>query len=188
MKKIAITGGIGAGKSYVVRHLAQYGIEVFDCDAAAKELMRTSSLLRTQITQLIGMHAYHGEQPDKDVIARFILSSSEQMQALNDIVHPAVARSFEQTGLQWLESAILFESEFYQRTHLNKIVCVTAPLDIRITRIVQRDNITQEQAQQWIARQLPQEEVAARADYTIINDGIANIDSQINNILKNITK
>lgn len=184
MKKVAITGGIGAGKSYVVQRLEQQGIRVFDCDAVAKQLMRTSPHLRAQIIRLVGTHAYRGSEPDKAAIAQFILSNPERMAALNDIVHPAVAQAFEETGLQWLESAILFESNFHRRTPIDRIVCVTAPLEMRIARIVRRDNITREQALQWIARQLPQEEVAARSDFQIVNDGVADLDTQISNILK----
>ena len=101
--KIGITGGIGSGKSYVCRLLEQRGIEVYDCDAAAKRLIRTSTRLRQQLKELIG-------SLQKADISRFLLASEENQQAVNAIVHPAVFQDFEASGMQWMESAILYES------------------------------------------------------------------------------
>jgi dephospho-CoA kinase len=172
--KTGITGGIGSGKSYVCKLLAQRGIEVYDCDAAAKRLIRTSLHLRQQLKALIG-------SLDKAAISRFLLASEENQQAVNAIVHPAVFQDFEESGMQWMESAILFESGADKL--VDRVVVVTAPEEIRIERVMQRDGITREKALQWIARQWPQEQVKARADFEIINDGQADLNSQIERLL-----
>ena len=172
--KTGITGGIGSGKSYVCKLLAQQGIEVYDCDAAAKRLIRTSPHLRQQLKVLIG-------SLDKADISRFLLASEENQQAVNAIVHPAVFQDFEESGMLWMESAILFESGADKL--VDRIIVVTAPEEVRIQRIMQRDGITREKALQWIARQWPQEQVKARADIEIINDGQADINSQIEKLL-----
>lgn len=109
--KIAITGGIGSGKSYVCRLLEQRGIAVYDCDAAAKRLMRTSTTLQQQLKTLVGDAVYSADGVlQKPVLAEFLLASEANKLAINDIVHPAVATDFATSGQQWLESAILFES------------------------------------------------------------------------------
>ena len=172
--KTGITGGIGSGKSYVCKLLAQRGIEVYDCDAAAKRLIRTSPRLRQQLKALIG-------SLDKAAISRFLLANEENQQAVNAIVHPAVFQDFEESGMLWMESAILFESGADKL--VDRVVVVTAPEEIRIERVMQRDGITREKALQWIARQWPQEQVKARADFEIINDGQADLNSQIERLL-----
>lgn len=173
--KIGITGGIGSGKSYVCRLLKRRGIEVYDCDAAAKRLIRTSTRLRQQLKELIG-------SLQKADISRFLLASEENQQAVNAIVHPAVFQDFEESGMQWMESAILYESGADKL--VDKVVVVTAPEDVRIQRVMSRDGITREKALQWIARQWPQEQVKDRADYEIVNDGAADLDAQIEKLFK----
>lgn len=186
--KIAITGGIGSGKSYVCRLLNERGITIYDCDAAAKRLMRTSAKLRQQLTALIGPDAYEPNethQPyrlNKAVVAQFLLASPENAQALDAIVHPAVAHDFEQSGLSWMECAILFESGFDRL--VDKVIVVTAPEEVRIERVMRRDNITREKAMEWLSRQWPQEEVRRRADFEIINDGKQDLNQQINLIIE----
>ena len=175
--KIGITGGIGSGKSYVCKRLAKHGIEVYDCDAAAKRLIRTSPDLQQQIVRLVG-------SLDKAAMSRFLLASESNQQAMNAIVHPAVFRDFEQSGMQWMESAILFESG--ADTLVNKTVAVTAPQEVRIQRVIERDGITREKALQWMARQWSQADVMARADYIIVNDGVTDIDEQIESLLEKI--
>ena len=178
MKKIGITGGIGSGKSYVCKRLqAKYDIEVYDCDAAAKRLIRTSPDLQQQIIQLVG-------SLDKAAMSRFLLASEANQQAMNAIVHPAVFRDFQESGIQWMESAILFESGADKL--VDKSVVVTAPQEVRIQRVMQRDDITREKTLQWMNRQWSQDEVVAHADYEIVNDGIADIDQQIEQLLKTI--
>ena len=109
--------------------------------------------------------------------------TDEYKQAVNDVVHPAVARDFEQSSYEWMESAILFDSGFYRRIHLDFVVCVTAPVPVRIQRIMQRDHIPAEKAQQWIDAVMPQEELAARSDFEIVNDGEQNIEAQVRKLL-----
>ncbi len=127
--KIAITGGIGSGKSYVCRILEKQGIRVYDCDAGAKRLMRTDAGLQAGLKKLVGEEVYSAEGVlQKPVLAQFLLAGEANKQAVNDVVHPAVARDFEQSSYEWMESAILFDSGFYRRIHLDFVVCVTAPV------------------------------------------------------------
>ena len=186
--KIAITGGIGSGKSYVCRELGCRGIQVYDCDAGAKRLMRSDADLQAALSRLVGNEVYVDGVLQKPVLAKFLLACEANKQAVNDVVHPAVARDFERSGCDWLESAILFDSGFYKRTHFDYVVCVTAPVPVRLDRIMQRDHISREKAQQWIDAVMPQEELASRSDFEIVNDGKANIAEQVTALLTLLAK
>lgn len=182
--KIAITGGIGSGKSYVCKRLNDRGIDIYDCDTAAKRLIRSSQDIRQRLTALIGSNTYIDGRLNKAAVAEFLLASESNAKAIDNIVHPAVAQDFEQSGMTWMECAILYESGFNRL--VDRVIAVTAPTPLRIKRVAQRDSISESKAQEWINRQMDQEEVARRADYVIINDGKADIDSQIEHIINNI--
>lgn len=184
MKRIAITGGIGSGKSYVCRILKEKGIDVYDCDEAAKRLIRTSEAIRRGLTELIGTQVYDGERINKTVMAEFLLSSEENQRAINAIVHPAVGEDFLRSGKRWMECAILFESGFDRLVGYK--ICVVAPLEVRLQRIMKRDGLTCGKAMEWINRQMPQEEVSARCDFVIVNDGVADLQEQIENLNNSI--
>ena len=172
--KTGITGGIGSGKSYVCKLLALRGIEVYDCDAAAKRLMRTSPDIQKMLTELIG-------STEKVDIAHFLLQDEANAKAIDAIVHPAVFRDFEESGIEWMESAIMYESGIYQL--VDRVIVVTAPDELRIQRVMQRDGISREKVLQWMARQWPQEEVRQRADFEIVNDGVASLNEQLEELL-----
>ena len=189
--KFGITGGIGSGKSFVCKRLQLRGIDVYDCDAAAKRLINTDADIRRKLTALIGPEAYIsvpngsivGTTPtvlNKAAVARFLLDSESNAKAIDDIVHPAVFRDFQESGIEWMESAIMYESGIYRL--VDRVIVVTAPLEVRIQRVMKRDGITREKVLEWMQRQWPQDEVRRRADYEIINDGQADIDAQIDHL------
>ena len=194
--KIGITGGIGSGKSYVCRLLEQQGYTVYDCDSAAKRLIRTSPFIRRRLTALIGPETYFKESGDgsqesveyilnKKVVAEFLLKSEDNARAIDRIVHPAVFRDFIESGMEWMESAIIYESGIYRL--VDRIIVVTAPEELRIQRVMARDEISREKVLEWMSRQLPQEEVRQRADYEIVNDGLTDLNQQLDEILKEIS-
>ena len=186
--KIGIAGGIGSGKSYVCQALRQRGYEVYDCDAAAKRLIRTSPDIRRELTALIGPDTYDAETGEfnKAAAARFLLASEANAQAIDAIVHPAVFRDFEASGLEWLESAIMFESGINRLMDI--VIAVVAPKELRIQRVMERDHISREKVLEWMSRQYPQREVIQRADFVLVNDGKANIEHQLNKIIEQCNK
>lgn len=183
--KTGIAGGIGSGKSYVCKLLAKRGINVYDCDDAAKRLMRTDEQLKEQLTKLIGPQTYVDGRLNKAAVATFLLSSEANAHAVDAIAHPAVFRDFEESGLLWMESAIMFESGADR--YVDNVVVVTAPEEVRIERIMKRDGISREKAQEWMQRQWPQEKVRQLAQYEIINDGRQDLDSQIADLLQKLS-
>lgn len=182
--KVGITGGIGCGKSYVCRKLSEKGIIVYDCDSAAKRIMNSSEAVRKAIIELIGTDAYADGQLDKTKVRAFLLASDANKQAINSIVHPAVAEDFKTSGISWMESAILFESGFDRL--VDHIVAITASEETRIARIMRRDGISESKARAWISQQWPQEKVAERADYIIVNDNDTDLDKQINDFINKL--
>ena len=183
--KIGITGGIGSGKSYICQQLKERGFQVYDCDAAAKRLIHTSPEIKRKLTNLVGTDAYIDGKLNKAAIAQFLLRSEASAKAIDNIVHPAVFQDFEESGMQWMESAIMYESGIYRL--VDKVIVVTAPQEVRIQRVMLRDHISRNEVLQWMQRQWPQEEIVKRADYEIINDGIADINTQIDNLQTRFT-
>jgi dephospho-CoA kinase len=171
--RYCLTGGIGAGKSYVCSLLREKGVEIYDTDNAAKKLIAQSPEIRQQLKELIG-------GLDKQTIAAFLLKSEENKLAINSIVHPAVIKDFLDSGYEWMECAIIYEAHLEQ--YVDKVIAVTAPREVRIERIMSRDGISRKEAEQWIDAQYPQEKVAERADFVIDNDGIKDLQKQIEEI------
>lgn len=171
--RYCLTGGIGAGKSYVCSLLREKGVEIYDTDNAAKRLIAQSPEIRQQLKELIG-------GLDKQTIAAFLLKSEENKLAINRIVHPAVIKDFLNSGFEWMECAIIYEAHLEQ--YVDKVIAVTAPREVRIERIMSRDGISRKEAEQWIDAQYPQEKVAERADFVIDNDGIKDLQKQIEEI------
>ena len=185
--KIGIAGGIGSGKSYVSQKIRDFGYEVYDCDNAAKRLINTSPDIRQKLTALIGPDTYTAEGLlNKRVVADFLLASEANGRAINDIVHPAVFRDFEESGMLFMESAIMYESGIYKL--VDRVLAVVAPQEVRIQRVMARDNISREKVLEWMDRQMPQKELIHKADYVIVNDGQAEIDKQLKKIIVQCNK
>ena len=187
--KIGITGGIGSGKSYVCRLLEQRGYAVYDCDSAAKRLIRSSPFIRRRLTALIGPETYFKESGEyilnKKAVAEFLLKSEDNARAIDRIVHPAIFRDFIESGMEWMESAIIYGSGIHRL--VDRVIVVTAPEELRIQRVMARDEISREKVLEWMSRQQPQEEVRQRADFEIVNDGLADLNRQLDDIIKEIS-
>ena len=193
MIRIGITGGIGSGKTYVCQLLQQRGIPVYHCDDEAKRLMTESPLIRRRLTQLLGADAYTPSGLNRPLIARYLFADQRHAERINRIVHPVVRQDF----LQWTEQqqdapivvqecALLFESGFQDTVDVT--VEVYAPLHLRLQRAIQRDQATPEQIQARMTQQMDEEEKRQRADFCVLNDGTADLDAQLTQLLEQITK
>lgn len=184
----AITGGIGSGKSYVCRLLQQRGIEVFNCDIVAKHIIATDPEVREALQALIGTAL------TKESLGAYLRSSTDHATRVNAIVHPRVAKAFVESGMEWMECAILFESGFDRL--VDRVVVVTCPEEERIRRIIARDHCDRATALRWLALQMTDEERLQRArmssrsqneshrpPFHVVNDGITPIEPQIDALL-----
>ena len=188
-KLIAVCGGIGAGKSTVTRLLRIMGYPVYDCDSQAKRLMEESELVKQQLIDLFGPTAYDGNHLNRQLIASQVFNDKSLLNKLNSIVHPAVksdiihwALNNQEDELLFVETAILKESNLEQL--FDNIIYVTAPIDIRIRRVMKRSNLTHSQVMERINNQdstIPQNAAI------IINDDTNSIIAQTLQILSGNT-
>ena len=174
--KIGITGGIGSGKTTVCMVFETLGVPVYYADAQAKNLMNTDAELRASITGYFGNNIYRDGTLDRRKLAEIVFNDKTALAKLNNWVHPAVARDFEdwhsrQTTLYVIEeAAIIFESNIEHR--FDKIILVTAPEEIRIKRVCARDKLHPKAVRERIKNQMPEEKKIPLADYIIYNDNI----------------
>ena len=144
MKIIGLTGGIGSGKTTVARMFKLHGIPVYNSDERAKELMVQSEDLVNSIKSLLGDEAYNKNELNREYVAQKVFTDKEMLQNLNNLVHPAVRSDFESWAAKQdapyviQEAAILFENGAYEK--FDRMILVTAPKLIRLKRIMQRDN------------------------------------------------
>lgn len=193
--KTAITGGIGAGKSYICRMLNERGIAVYDCDAAARHIITHDAQVQAELTALVGPEVYQadaagapppsgtpaGRSLNKAVLSAFMQRGPEEVRRVNAIVHPRVARDFLRSGKEWMECAILFESGFH---HLvDRTVCVICPTEERLRRIQARNHCDRATAQKWIDLQMPDGERQRRSHSIVVNDGTTPLEPQIEPLL-----
>lgn len=183
MRKIAVCGGIGSGKSTVCQMFAERGVAVYDSDSRAKSLMSESAALRDALVAEFGEECYEGGMLNRSYLASKVFGSAEQLAKLNSIVHPAVKADFlawaeEQHGdFCILETAILFESGFDAVVDCS--VAVLAPTPLRIERAMQRDGATREQVEARIKAQMGDDELMRRTDFAIVNIHLEDVEKDV---------
>lgn len=177
MLHVGITGGIGSGKTTVCKIFEILGVPIYYADERAKWLMEHDKLLAEGIAGLLGGEAYSAEgKLNRAWISGKVFGDPGLLERLNALVHPAVALD----GLEWQkqqagrpytlkEAALLFESGSY--LFLDKIIVVTAPLELRMQRVMARDGVPMQAVKDRIDRQMAEEEKVQRADFVIYNDG-----------------
>jgi len=191
MIKVGITGGIGSGKSTVCKVFRIMGVPVFEADIIAKQLMNNDPTLRKQLIHLFGASVYQSDQTiDRKYLAGIVFSNPSLLSKLNEAVHPAVRKSFDewylnqQSAYVLHEAAILFESGFYKM--MDKTITVATDETERIDRVVKRDHITVEMVRQRIKNQWNDEQRIKLADFVIGNNDNELIIPQIIEIDKKI--
>lgn len=188
MVRLGITGGIGSGKSYVSRLLYEnFHIPVYNCDIQARVITLTDVEVIEALTQLLP--DVYDEDGDirRDVLADYLFASAENAQRINSIIHPAVRKDLHRWYSMYasepfvaMESAILFESHF--EDEVDKVVFVDAPLEVRISRVKERDGLTREQVLSRMAQQSP-DEARQHADYIVMNVGQSPLIPQLDKLL-----
>jgi dephospho-CoA kinase len=185
MKKIGITGGIGSGKTLVSRLFAMMGIPVYYADVAAKDLMHEPGL-KSALVAAFG-NVYHADGSlDRQLLASMVFNNEKQLQKLNSIVHPKVIENYltwesrQHAPFLLRESAILFESG--TDAGLDEVITVTAPEEIRLKRVMERDNRQEAEIRSIMSRQLSDDEKKRKSRFVIINDDQLAVLPQVWNI------
>ena len=190
MKKIGLTGGIGVGKTFVSEIFQKMGYSVFFADLHAKKCMHESDDLKTEIKQNFGNEIYQKGVLQKNRLSNIVFNDTKKLQELNSLVHPFVQRRFEdwcknqQSKFVIKEAAILFESEAHKG--LDGVICVSAPFEKRIERVMTRDNCTKDDVIKRIESQMPQEKKEKLSDFVIFNNDKKELIPQIISICKKL--
>jgi dephospho-CoA kinase len=189
-KTVGITGGIGSGKSIVSKILQLMGYPVYSSDQRAKDIMNEDQSIITGLKNLFGEAAYTNSILNRPYIATQIFQDDSKRIAMNKLVHPAVRADFQnwikeqKSPILFQESALLFETGNYQI--FDAVFLVTAPKQVRMKRIKERDQLTDEQVQARFDAQLSEEEKMKLTDYVIYNDGNQLLVPQILDLLKKL--
>ena len=192
--RVGITGGIGAGKTFISKIFEILRIDVYYADERAKWLQAHNPTLVHQIRQAFGDQAYDSDgRLNRIFLAGEVFSDPQKLSLLNRLVHPRVAEDYQ----QWIqqradhpytlkEAALLFETDAYRQ--LDKIINVSAPENTRMQRVLRRDpHRSREQLTRIMRQQLSDEERSRRADYTIDNSGQTLVLPQIMLIHRSLT-
>lgn len=186
--RIGITGGIGSGKSFVCRLLAERGVPVYSCDEEAGRLMENHPDIREALVGLLGKEVYTGEgRLNKPLLATWLFASSGHAEQVNAIVHPVVKRDFvawarrQTVPVVAVESAILFEAGM--DTLVDRVLLVDAPREVRLRRTMLRDGATREQVEHRMDCQMPDEERRLRAGDILYNDGRNDLKQDVERLL-----
>jgi len=173
MKKVAVTGGIGAGKTTVSNLFEKIGIPVFNSDEIAKKLMHNDKQLKSDIIKAFGDESYINNELNRAYLSDIVFNDETLLNKINSIVHPQVAKEFN----QWLlnqkskyiiyESAIIFENN--SEDVFDKIICVIAPEEDVISRVMKRNSFSRDKVISIISNQLPDQVKRNKADYIIEN-------------------
>lgn len=172
-KKVAITGGIGSGKTFVCQIFKTLGVPVYYADEKAKYLMNNNANVINEIKMLFGADIYNPDL-DRKRLSSIVFNNKDMLDALNNIVHPAVRLDFmvwanaQNTSYVIEESAIIFESNHADM--FDKIITVTADEEIRIERAMKRDGTDRKTVLDRINNQISDTYKANHSDFVIINN------------------
>lgn len=171
---IGLTGGIGSGKSMVAKVFATLGIPVFNADEEAKRIMQTSPEIKTKLIEQFGSDIYNESGLDKEKLASIVFNDPFQLQLLNTFVHPLTIQAAKDWATKQTspyvikEAALIFESA--AAYGLLKVIGVTAPLSLKIHRVMQRDGITKDQVDARMRNQISDTIKMRLCDYVIENN------------------
>jgi dephospho-CoA kinase len=173
VKIIGLTGGIGSGKTTVAQLFSELGVPIYIADTEAKKLMNSSKVIRRKLVALLGEDAYSGTKLNRKFVADKIFNDKFLLDAVNAVIHPKVAAHFK----KWVskqkatyvikEAAILFENGSYKDCDM--VILVTAPKQMRINRVMARDNTSKAEIEQRMNNQWSDEKKLKLADIIIEN-------------------
>lgn len=188
---VGLTGGIGSGKTTALEMFQEKGVSCYVADIEAKKLMNSSSKIRKKIKKTFGKKAYTSKKLNRAYIAEIVFNNTDMLKTLNNIVHPKVDKHFRKfvkksEGLYVVyESAILFQGDYKEK--FDYTITVTAPLKVRIQRVVTRDNSDEKTVLSRIQHQMSEQEMISKSDFVIQNINLNDTQNEVNRIHKILT-
>ena len=190
MLKIGLTGGIGSGKTMVSKIFAEKGYKIFNSDEIAKMIIKNDYSVKNSIINFFGTNSYIGDDLNSRYISEIIYSDKVKLNYLNSLVHPMVFHQFEKflksnlNSKILVESAILFESNFYKM--LDDNILLISPKADRISRIIKRDNINRGEIEKIMSAQWSDKKKISFATYVIENINFGETSMQILSLIAKI--
>ena len=191
MKRIGITGGIGAGKSLVAEIIKAMGYPVYNSDERAKELTDSNPKIKEGLIHLFGLEIYQNDTLNKFALAQAIFSDESLREKVNALIHPIVREDFnlwalaQNNSLVFNESAILFETGSFK--NFDAIILVYAPTELRIKRIMKRDNCSENEVLKRMNSQFSDEEKYQLTEFRVLNDEQTPLLVQVEKIILNVS-
>ena len=191
MKRIGITGGIGAGKSLVAEIIKAMGYPVYNSDERAKELTDSNPKIKAGLIHLFGIEIYQNDKLNKFALAQAIFSDESLRENVNALIHPIVREDYnlwalaQNNSLVFNESAILFETGFFK--NFDAIILVYAPKELRIKRIMKRDNCSENEVLKRMNSQFSDEEKYQLTEFRVLNDEQTPLLVQVEKIILNLS-
>jgi len=187
-KVIGLTGGIGSGKTTIANYFQEKGVPVYIADEGAKFVMQSENIVK-QIKTTFGEDLFENSILNRTKLAEIVFTDKSKLEQLNNIVHPAVKNDFDLWLLQHknyeyviYEAAILFESGSYKDCDI--VITVTAPKEVRIERVLKRDNTSREHVLSRMEMQWNDEKRISGSNFVINNDNLKNAKEEVVKILK----
>ena len=191
MLKVGITGGIGSGKSLVSKILNSMNFPVFNSDSEAKKILTENKEIREELINLFGEEVYTNKDLNKPFLANIIFNNDVALQKVNSLIHPKVRQAFtdfasiQKAKIVFNEAAILFESDGHKQ--LDHVILISAPEELRITRVMNRDNITRAEVSARLSKQWTDDQKRKLTSLEIINDEQRPLVNQIEDILMRLS-
>ncbi len=193
MMKLAITGGIGSGKSVVSRIMEITGVPVYDCDSRAKYLMVKDSSIIKSLKRMFGEECYREDGSlNRRYIASCIFTNKSNIDRINALVHPVVKRDFEEWAASQecdvvaVETAILYESGMIES--VDKVLVVWTDKETAISRTMSKNGMSRLQVEDRMNNQMTVDELLLLSDYSIFNDGCSPILPQVLDLLAHLKR
>lgn len=191
---VGVTGGIGSGKTTVVKMFAkQPNVAVYFADIEAKQLMNTSTEIKQQLIANFTEEVYENNQLNRPFLASIVFNDKEKLALLNSIVHPVVHQHFQDfiasnRDKEYIlyENAILFENG--SNVLCDKIITVTAPQNVKIERVIKRDNCTEKEVLQRMKNQWLDTKKILQSNYVVYNVDLQFTEQQVLGIHNKLTK
>ncbi|QCE43407.1 dephospho-CoA kinase [Psychroserpens sp. NJDZ02] len=191
-KIIGLTGGIGSGKTTVANFFKDLGVPIYIADTEAKALMNRSKVIKRKLLKLFGEQAYVDNKLNKPFIASQIFSNKALLKQMNAIVHPKVAKHFsnwvekQKAAYVISEAAIIFENGSYKK--YDNIITVVAPEEIRLNRVLKRDESSKEKVKAIMKNQWTDKQKTELSDFVITNTDLEDTKHQVGKIHKQLLK